>query len=77
MLKLDFFGHYDLADMLMLGASVVVVVAILSRSELPSALATKRYLIKTVPSRTQRTQKASPQSAQHDARSPGLAKEGN
>ena len=29
MLKLDFFGHYDLADMLMLGASVVVVVAIL------------------------------------------------
>jgi hypothetical protein len=29
MLKLDFLGHYDLADMLMLAASVVVVVAIL------------------------------------------------
>jgi hypothetical protein len=29
MLKLDFFGRYDLADMLMLAASVVVVVAIL------------------------------------------------
>jgi len=29
MLKLDFLGHHDLADMLMLAASVVVVVAIL------------------------------------------------
>ena len=29
MLKLDFLGHYDLADMLMLAASVVVVVSIL------------------------------------------------
>ena len=29
MLKLDFLGHYDLADMLMLAVSVVVVVAIL------------------------------------------------
>jgi hypothetical protein len=29
MLKLDFFGHYDLADVLMLAASVLVVVTIL------------------------------------------------
>jgi hypothetical protein len=29
MLKLDFLGHYDAADMLMLAASVVVVVSIL------------------------------------------------
>jgi hypothetical protein len=29
MLKLDFLGHYDVADMLMLAASVVVVVTIL------------------------------------------------
>ena len=29
MLKLDFLGHYDVADMLMLAASVVVVVSIL------------------------------------------------
>jgi hypothetical protein len=29
MLKLDFLGHYDFADMLMLAASVVVVVSIL------------------------------------------------
>jgi hypothetical protein len=29
MLKLDFLGHYDLADMLMLAASVLVVVTIL------------------------------------------------
>ena len=29
MLKLDFLGHYDFAEMLMLVASVVVVVSIL------------------------------------------------
>jgi hypothetical protein len=29
MLKLDFLGHYDVADMLMLAASVVVIVSIL------------------------------------------------
>jgi hypothetical protein len=29
MLKLDFLGYYDLADMLMLAASVLVVVTIL------------------------------------------------
>jgi hypothetical protein len=29
MLKLDFLGHYDLAEMLMLAASVIVVVSIL------------------------------------------------
>jgi hypothetical protein len=29
MLKLDFLGHYDVADTLMLAASVVVVVSIL------------------------------------------------
>ena len=29
MLKLDFLGHYDLADMLMLAASVLVVLTIL------------------------------------------------
>jgi len=29
MLKLDFLGRYDVADMLMLAASVVVVVSIL------------------------------------------------
>jgi hypothetical protein len=29
MLKLDFLGHYDLAEMLMLGASVLLVAAIL------------------------------------------------
>jgi hypothetical protein len=29
MLKLDFLGHYDVADILMLAASVVVVVSIL------------------------------------------------
>ena len=34
MLKLDFLGHYDLAEMLMLAASVIVVVSIQSRSEL-------------------------------------------
>jgi hypothetical protein len=28
-LKLDFLGHYDLAEMLMLAASVIVVVSIL------------------------------------------------
>ena len=29
MLKLDFLGHYDFAEMLMLAASIVVVVSIL------------------------------------------------
>jgi hypothetical protein len=29
MLKLDFLGHYDLAEMLMLAASVIVFVSIL------------------------------------------------
>ena len=38
MLKLDFLGHYDLGDMLMLAASVVVVVAILVAISVAKAL---------------------------------------